>query len=201
MAKGIIYLMTTTVSGLIKIGITEYKQFLERMRFLESNGYRNVTGLKRFFAIEVEDYKAKEELLQEIFSKYRVPNTELFVLDIELVKQLLLAFDGKVIFPAEVNRQEDFKEITNQRKQERLFNFYNKGIKNGDKITFVYDGNITAKVVSEREVEYEGQVYKLSPLVYKLMEQRGKLNKSGAYQGAKYFKFNGKVLTTIKDKI
>ena len=35
----------------------------------------------------------------------------------------------------------------------------------------------------------------------KLMEQKGKLNKSGAYQGAKYFKFNGKVLTDIKDKI
>ena len=33
------------------------------------------------------------------------------------------------------------------------------------------------------------------------MEQRGKLNKSGAYQGAKHFKFNGKVLTNIKDKI
>ena len=62
MAKGIIYIMTTVVSGLIKIGIAETKQYQERMRHLEHNGYYNVTGLKRYFAIEVEDYKAKEKL-------------------------------------------------------------------------------------------------------------------------------------------
>ena len=54
MAKGIIYLMTTVVSGLIKIGKTRNDQFENRMRSLESNGYANITGLKREFAIEVD---------------------------------------------------------------------------------------------------------------------------------------------------
>jgi len=49
--KGIIYIMTTAVSGLIKIGQTGNANFQERMRFLEANGYYNVSGLKRFFAI------------------------------------------------------------------------------------------------------------------------------------------------------
>ena len=48
--------MTTAVSGLIKIGQTGTANFQERMRFLETNGYYNVSGLKRFFAIELEDY-------------------------------------------------------------------------------------------------------------------------------------------------
>ena len=37
MAKGIIYLMTTVVSGLIKIGKTGNDQFENRMRFLNCN--------------------------------------------------------------------------------------------------------------------------------------------------------------------
>ncbi len=52
--QGIIYIMTTTVTGLIKIGKTRSDQYDERMRFLENNGYGNITGLKRFFAISVD---------------------------------------------------------------------------------------------------------------------------------------------------
>jgi hypothetical protein len=85
MAKGIIYVMTTVVPGLIKIGKTGSDSFEQRMYNLENNGYRNVVGLKRKFAIEVDDYDEKENLLDDIFSKSRVPNTELFALDINLV--------------------------------------------------------------------------------------------------------------------
>ena len=74
--KGIDYIMTTTVSGLIKIGKAGMKNYKERMRFLEANGYHNVTVLKRFFAIELEDYDDKEILLHEIFSKYQVGDSE-----------------------------------------------------------------------------------------------------------------------------
>ena len=64
MAKGIIYLMTTVVSGLIKIGKTGNDQFENRMRFLESNGYANITGLKREFAIEVDGYLSMTSLVK-----------------------------------------------------------------------------------------------------------------------------------------
>ncbi len=36
---------------------------------LERHGYNNVVGLKREFAIEVDDYDEKEKLLDDIFSK------------------------------------------------------------------------------------------------------------------------------------
>lgn len=201
MSKGIVYVMTTAVSGLIKIGKTGSEQYKERMRNLETNGYYNVAGLKKFFAIELEDYSDKEKLLHEIFSKHRVSDSELFALDMDLVKQLLLSFDGKVIYPAETNKEKDFEKITKIRKQGALFSFYKKGLKNGDKIVFTHDKTITAKVVGEREVEYDGQVFKLSPLVYKLFEQKGHLNTSGAYQGAQYFTFNGTKLLDLPNNI
>ena len=99
MAKGVLYIMTTIVDGLIKIGKTKIDQFDNRMYNLEHNGYCNVTGLKRNFAIEVDDYDEKEALLHKIFDKSRVPNTELFALDVNLAVLLLSSLEGTQIYP------------------------------------------------------------------------------------------------------
>ena len=108
--KGIIYIMTTVVPGLIKIGKTGLDSFENRMYQLEHNGYSNVTGLKRKFAIEVDDYGEKESLLHEIFGKSRVKDTELFALDVNLAVQLLSSFEGRQVFPSEVSKEEVFDE-------------------------------------------------------------------------------------------
>lgn len=199
MAKGIIYVMTTTVSGLVKIGKSGTNNYQERMRFLEANGYYNVAGLKRYFAIELEDYDDKESLLHEIFSKHQVGGSELFALDQDLVKQLLLSFDGNVIYPEKVSKEKEFDEVATARKQGALFSFYRKGLKNGDEVNFIPDNSITANVVGEREVEFGGQVWKLSPLTYKVFDDKGQLNTSGAYQGANYWQYKGKKLKDLPD--
>jgi len=199
--KGIIYIMTTAVSGLVKIGQTGTNNFQERMRNLESNGYYNVVGLKRFFAIELEDYKEKESLLHDIFGKHKVGESELFALDYDLVRQLLLSFEGKIIYPENMKQDKVFDKVAKVRKESGLFSFYKKGIKNGEEIVFIADKEITAKVVDEREVEYGGQRWKLAPLTYKIYEQKGKLNGSGAYQGAAYWKYKGKRLRELPDII
>lgn len=198
--KGLVYIMTTAVSGLIKIGQTGTANFQERMRFLEANGYYNVSGLKRYFAIELENYTEKENLLKEIFAKHRVGDSELFALEYDLVQQLLLSFDGKVVYPKDVDKKKEFAQVSKVRKQGELFSFYKKGIKNGENIFFITDKEICAKVVGEREVEYDGQIWKLSPLTYKILEQKGKLNKSGAYQGARHWLFEGRALVSLPEK-
>jgi len=197
--KGIIYIMTTAVSGLIKIGKTGSGNFQERMRHLEANGYYNVAGLKRFFAIELEDYADKEALLHDIFNKHQVGESELFALDQELIRQLLLSFKGEVIYPENINQEKEFDHVSRARKQSRLFSFYRKGLRKGEKIIFKGDQTVTAKIAGEREVMYAGQVWKLSPLTYKLYEERGRLNKSGAYAGADHFLYNGMRLRDLPD--
>ena len=91
--------METVVPGLIKIGKTGSENFEQRMYSLERNGYNNVVGLKRRFAIEVEDYDAKEALLDSLFDKSRLQNSELFALDIDMAIQLLSSFDGRQVYP------------------------------------------------------------------------------------------------------
>ena len=193
--------MTTAVSGLIKIGQTGTSNFQERMRFLEANGYSNVSGLRRFFAIELEDYKEKEALLHDIFNKHRVGESELFALDQELVRQLLLSFKGKIIYPENIDQEKEFDEVSKARTRGRLFSFYNKGLKNGDEIVFMRDKKIIANVVGEREVEYGGQIWRLAPLTYKLYEQRGELNAAGAYAGADHFQYKGTKLRDLPDVV
>ena len=198
MAKGILYIMTTTVSGLIKIGVTGTKNYPERMRNLSQNGYANVSGLKPYFAIEMDNYEETEYLLKDLFKFIRVGDTELYLMDADKAKQLLLTFSGKVIYPKDTTpKATQIKQIARTRKQGQLFNMFDKGIKKGDVLTFVDDPSVKVKVVGEREVEYNGAVYKLSPLALKLYEDMGKANPSKSYQGANYFLFKGTRLTKL----
>lgn len=100
------------MDGLIKVGKTSTSNFSNRMYDLEHNGYWNVTGLKREFAIEVEEYSEKEILLQTIFAKSRIASTELFALDKNIVIQLLSAFEGVIVFPETVDKDIIFDDAT-----------------------------------------------------------------------------------------
>ncbi len=122
MAKGIIYIMTTVVPGLIKIGKTGLNNFDQRMYNLEHNGYSNVTALKRHFAIEVEGYDEKEALLHTIFAKSRVGDTELFAVDVNVCTQLLSSFDGIVVFPKNETKDEIFDVATDNSKSKLIPN-------------------------------------------------------------------------------
>ena len=109
------FFKTLDVTRLVKIGKTGLNNFEQRMYNLEKNGYSNVVGLKRAFAIEVDDYDEKEALLDTIFSKSQVPNTELFALDVNLVIQLLSSFDGKQVYPPAESKEVTFTQATENR--------------------------------------------------------------------------------------
>lgn len=112
MARGILYVMSTVVEGLIKIGKTGKSQFETRMNHLEKNGYCNVTGLKREFAIEVDEYDEKEKLLHIIFNKSRIAQTELFAADLGVIIKLLSSFEGEEVYPKNISKEEVFEEVT-----------------------------------------------------------------------------------------
>ena len=67
----------------------------------------------------------------------------------------------------------------------------------GETISFCPDSSITAKVVSDKEVEFEGRRWLLSPLTRELFRRMGMLNKSVAYKGSQYWSFDGIKLSSI----
>lgn len=112
MAKGIIYVMSTCIEGLVKIGKTGINNFEQRMSYIEREGYHRIPVLNREFAIEVDDYDEKELLLHGIFSKSRIGKSELFSVDVNIVKQLMSSMDGKVIYPENESKNDIFEQAT-----------------------------------------------------------------------------------------
>ena len=156
MAKGIIYIMTTVVPGLIKIGKTGINNFDQRMYNLEHNGYSNVTALKRHFAIEVEDYDEKEALLHTIFAKSRVADTELFAVDVNVCTQLLSSFDGNIVYPKNETKDEVFDVATDNSRSKLIpngqYTFHKK--KKSDNKTV----EVTAKISNGRWTLLKGGI-------------------------------------------
>ena len=157
MSKGIIYVMTTAVSGLIKIGKTQTKQYPERMRFLEANGYYNVVGLKRLFAIEVADYSEKETLLHEIFAKHRVGSSELFALDYDLVQQLLLSFVGEVVFPEQKIKKQNLIKSPKPRTVIKSLAFIEKASKTAIKLSLAKTRRLSLKLLVNAKLNMAGR--------------------------------------------
>jgi hypothetical protein len=58
-------------------------------------------------------------------------------------------------------------------------------------IEFIESPIITATVVSDKKVRFEGKQWALSPLTKYLKEKRDTASKSGAYQGARYWSHDG----------
>lgn len=118
---------------------------------------------------------------------------------------------AKMIEDAVVTVYKDNKPITNNKKPDGQadehkrtvrrgrFKFSMVGIKIGECITFI-PTNTEVKVASDDSIEYEGRIYKLSPFVGTFMPE-DKRNTSGAYQGAKYFSYKGKVLDDLRSSI
>lgn len=111
MAKGIVYVTTSEIDGLVKIGKTTNLE--NRKKELSTAGYMR-QKCDMVYAIEVDDYDKKEKLLHTIFGKVRAAKTEFFAENIEVVIQTLSAFEGKQVFPAEseTSKKESFQQAT-----------------------------------------------------------------------------------------
>ncbi len=92
-------------------------------------------------------------------------------------------------------KEEQEIEIERPKKRER-FKFSMVNIPVGEYITFI-PTNINVKVASDDSIEYEGRIYRLSPFVGTFLPEE-KRTPSNAYQGAKYFSYNGQVLDDLR---
>lgn len=103
--------------------------------------------------------------------------------------------DNKPVIDAEERNENDGTTTRSEPKRAR-FKFSMCGIKIGEYVIFDPAG-IQVKVATDDSVEYNGRIYKLSPFAGTFMPEDMR-NQSGAYQGAKYFSYNGKVLTALR---
>ena len=138
----------------------------------------------------------KCEEICRVIKKY-INNYELYFIkteDKELAKNMLLSFDGKVIFP-----YSNEKEKTVRKHPKSNLTFQSLGIPVGSKLVFTGDESLIVTTIDDNnKVEYYGVIKSLSSMAKYLFEQLGKANNSGAYQGGMYFKYKNQKLIDIR---
>lgn len=121
---------------------------------------------------------------------------------LDIFKDIALTIDD-----AEVVEYEDNKPIVKNKEGEPInhtprknrrppFKFSMIGIKIGDYV--VFDPlNLKVKVATDDSVEYDNRIFKLSPFVGTFMPEEKQIP-SKAYQGPRFFSYNGRVLDDMR---
>ncbi len=123
---------------------------------------------------------------------------------LDIFRDIAITIDDAVVTiyednkPVEQSKEQKEKSETKHEPKRARFKFSMCGIKIGEFVTFDPTG-IQVKVATDDSVEYNGRIYKLSPFTGTFLPEEMR-NQSGAYQGAKYFSYNGKTLTTLRQE-
>ena len=113
--------------------------------------------------------------------------------------ELYVYVDGKPVVSK--SKDEDKKiEAESKEKQRKTqkppFKFHMIGLNVGD--TIVFDPlRMPVRIASDDKIEYDGRLYSLSAFTANFLPEE-KQNTSGAYQGPKYFSYNGKALSELR---
>ena len=169
-----VYILTNqSMPGLIKIGITERK-VEDRMRDLYSSSAVPLP-FECYFALEVKDAKLVEKKIHHGFDDYRInENREFFEIDPDKAKSILSLVEGIEVTPKTdvVDSATDQQALDKQRNKQR-FNFASVGISAGEILEFKKDKTITAKVLDDDKIEFEGQSMSLSPAALIVIHRMG----------------------------
>ena len=121
---------------------------------------------------------------------------------LDIFRDIAITIDDAVVTlyednkPIEDANNEETAIPTKHEPRRARFKFSMCGIKIGELITFDPTG-VQVKVATDDSVEYNGRIYKLSPFTGTFLPEDMR-NQSGAYQGPKYFSYNGKPLSDLR---
>ena len=191
----IVYILTNpTIPDLVKIGRTTNLE--ERIKTLSSHSGIPVP-FECYFGCEVEDGQDVERRLHFGFGDHRVnPKREFFRINPERVKMILEGFSLKDVTPTSDVVEDDQERDTLKKEKSRrpVFRFSMVDIDIGSELTFLKDENLTCRVVSDREIEFEGTSSSLNQVSLDLLKNR--FGKSwGSVRGPDFWIYENETLT------
>ncbi len=128
------------------------------------------------FAIEVADEVEAERLVHQAFADVRVRSSrEFFEIDPQRVIAALKLTGGKDVTPKEdiAEDEEGVEALQRTVAKRRIYSFNDARVSIGDTLVYTRDESITARVVSDKKIEFEGQVTSLSRAALVLLHRDG----------------------------
>ena len=158
----IIYvLINESMPGYVKIGRTNNLE--QRIRSLDTTSVP--LPFECFYACTVRDSQFTERQLHDAFLDNRIRSSrEFFEISPERVVSALRLAEIKNITPKRdyVETEEDQQALNQARTKKARFNFKMVEIPAGSELAFVNDQIKKAKVIDNRNVEYNGEIISLS---------------------------------------
>ncbi len=198
----IVYILTNqSMPDTIKIGITDNLE--RRIRDLDNTS--TPLPFECFYAVEVDDASKIEKLLHEGFDDKRIrQNREFFSATPEQAKSMLKIVEtlgGKDVTPTEdiVETPQDQQALDRARNYRTRFNFQMIDLQPGSILKFKKDEAITCEVYNENKVKFRDEITSLSNAAEIILREMG--YDWSAYQGPRWWMFEGKTLSEIRREV
>ena len=128
------------------------------------------------FAIEVDDEIEAERLVHQAFADVRVrSNREFFEIEAQRVIAALKLTGGKDVTPKEdvAEDAEGIEALERTIAKRKSYSFDDAHVYVGDVLVYAQDDAVTASVVADKKIEFEGQVMSLSRAALTLLHRDG----------------------------
>lgn len=128
------------------------------------------------FAIEVDDEVEAERLVHQAFADVRVRSSrEFFEIEPQRVIAALKLTGGKDVTPKEdvAEDAEGIEALERTVAKRRSYSFDDAHVSVGDVLVYTRDESVTATVVADRKIEFEGDVISLSRAALILLHRDG----------------------------
>jgi hypothetical protein len=195
---GFVYILTNeSMPGLVKIGLTDQNDVESRIRGLDTTSV--ALPFQCYYAARVEDNKRVERALHTAFGDFRLrPNREFFRLDPYKVKAILEILELEDVTPKVeiVDSSEDVQALRDANIRSGRFRFSSASIPIGSTLNFVKDLSITAQVVDDTWVEFEGNQHSLTTAALEALRKCG--YEWSSVQGPEYWLFNGETVGSAR---
>lgn len=189
----IVYLLTNpTMPNLVKIGRTTDLE--GRLRQLSTHSGVPVP-FECFYACEVADSARVERALHDAFGDHRInPRREFFRLNPDRAIAILELFSLKDASPVSeiAEDQSELDALHREQSRREQFRFSMVEVPIGATLTFSKDETITARVVDDKRIEFEGNITSTSAAATTLLHRRGWTLR--AAQGPLYWIYEGETL-------
>ena len=202
---GIVYVLSNPAfDNYVKVGRTIDLE--QRLKQLDNTSVP--LPFRCVFAVEVDDEVAVERLVHQAFADVRVRTTrEFFEIDAQRVIAALRLTNGIDVTP-KADIAEDAESIAALERtvgKRKTYSFSDAQVDIGDTLTYSKDENITAVVVADRKIEFEGETVSVSKAALTLLHREGYTWKQA--NGWAYWMKNGGTLgervarfsTTVED--
>lgn len=170
---GIVYVLTNPAfDSYVKVGRTIDLE--QRIKQLDNTSVP--LPFRCVFAIEVDDDVKVERLVHQAFADVRVRTTrEFFEIDAQRIISALQLTGGRDVTPLEdiAEDAEGIEALERTVAKRKSYSFADAHISVGDVLVYARDESITATVVAEKKIEFEGEITSLSKAALTMLHRQG----------------------------